>query len=417
MRWAVPAASALWMASVGTFTAAAAAPPVAAPASVASPAAGFSALGARALLLIAERSGATVFAKNANAELAIASTTKLMTAYVTLQREPLDARLTEQPYAAGLGESLAPVPVGAQLSVADMLRAMLLPSGNNVAYSLSVDVGGSESNFVAMMNAAAAKLNLGRTHYTTPIGLDTPGDNYSTAGDLARLARVLMRNPLFREVVDEPSARLADGVVVANRNTLVGTYPWVVGVKTGNTTDAGECLVGAAKLNGVRLISVVLGAPSAAASAADTLALLRYGLSLYRSVPIATAGHAYATVPVQGRSRPVRLIARRSLSLVIARTVAIHAALDDVPDRLVGPLAAGTVEGSIEVSENGRLVQSVALVTASAVPAPPPPALSAPPAEPIAWLAGGGGLTAILLGCSLLRMRRRATRCALGMQR
>jgi D-alanyl-D-alanine carboxypeptidase (penicillin-binding protein 5/6) len=113
-----------------------------------------------------------------------------------------------------------------------MLRAMLLPSGNNVAYSLSVDVAGSTAAFVGEMNAAAAALGLGRTHYTTPIGLDTPPGNYSTATDLARLARVLMRDQLVREIVDEPSARLADGIVVDNRNDLVGTYPWVVGVKT-----------------------------------------------------------------------------------------------------------------------------------------------------------------------------------------
>ena len=165
-----------------------------------------------------------------------------------------------------------------------MLRAMLLPSGNNVAYSLAVDVGGSTRNFVSLMNAWAAVLGLGRTHFTTPIGLDTPGGNYSTAIDLARLTRVLLRDPLVSAIVGQSRARLADGVVVGNRNDLVGAYPWVVGVKTGSTAAAGECLVAAASLNGVHLISVVLGAPSAAARDADTLALLRYGLSLFRSV-------------------------------------------------------------------------------------------------------------------------------------
>jgi len=357
IRWGALLAAALWLASAASAGAGADAT------------AALAALPARAMVLMQEGSGAIAYGRDANAELPIASTTKLMTAYITLQHEPLDAELLEQPYDPGPGESLAPVPAGTRLSVPDMLRAMLLPSGNNVAYSLSIDVGGSESRFVAMMNAAAAKLALGRTHYTTPVGLDTPPGNYSTANDLARLARVLMRDRLFREIVDERSATLADGIVVANRNDLLA-YPWVVGIKTGNTSDAGECLVGAARRDGVRLISVVLGTPSEAARDADTLALLRYGLGLYRSARIAFAGRTYASVPVVGRLRPVALIAARSSTLVLARNVDLRASLE-LPSRLQGPIAAGTVEGAIAVSENGRRVESVPLVTATAVPAPP----------------------------------------------
>jgi D-alanyl-D-alanine carboxypeptidase (penicillin-binding protein 5/6) len=359
----VPALGVLWLLNLGGGASAAVAPAVST--------AQLAALPAAAVALIVQSSGAIVYARNANAELAIASTTKLMTAYVTLEHEPLDAQLVVQPYDPGPGESLAPVPVGTRLSVPDMLRAMLLPSGNNIAYSLAIDVAGSVSGFVAMMNADAAALHMGRTHYSTPIGLDTPGDNYSTATDLSILARTVMRNPLIREIVDERSATLSDGVVVTNRNDLLSAYPWVVGVKTGNTFDAGECLVGAAKLDGVRLISVVLGAPSEAARDADTLALLRYGLSSYRSAAIAIAGRTYASVPVESRSAPAQLIATRTVSLVVARTATLHASLD-VPERLVGPIPAGSVEGSIEVTENGRALESVPLVTAAAVPAPPP---------------------------------------------
>jgi D-alanyl-D-alanine carboxypeptidase (penicillin-binding protein 5/6) len=395
IRWALPAATALWI-GIGAGGAAAASP--------------LAALPARALVLIAQGSGSILFAEHASDELPIASTTKLMTAYVTEERTQAGELLREQPYVAGAGESLAAVPAGAQLTVADMLRAMLLPSGNNVAYSLAVDVGGSTRNFVSLMNRWAAVLGLGRTHFTTPIGLDTPGGNYSTALDLARLTRVLLRDPLVRTIVAESSARLADGIVVANRNDLVGAYPWVVGVKTGSTAAAGECLVAAASLNGVHLISVVLGAPSYAARDADTLALLRYGLSLLRSVPITIRGHTYATVRVEGRRRPARLIARRSLRLVLARSVRLHVSLDGVPARLVGPLPAGKVEAWIHVRENGRLVRSVPLVTAAAVPAPRPIAQGA-----LGWLAaGGGGLTVIVLGCSLPLMRRRALRSAPG---
>jgi len=124
------------------------------------------------------------------------------------------------------------VPAGTELSVPDMLRAMLLPSGNNVAYSLAIDVAGSTGAFVAEMNGCR-RVTEARPHALhDAIGLDSPPGNYSTATDLARLATVLMRDKVFRQIVDEPSARLADGIVVDNRNDLVGTYPWVVGVKT-----------------------------------------------------------------------------------------------------------------------------------------------------------------------------------------
>jgi len=399
MRRAVPAAAALWIGIGASATAVAAPPP------------GLAELPARALVLIARGSGKVLFAEHANDELPIASTTKLMTALVTVEREQAAQTLVEQPYAAGVGESLADVPAGGRLSLADMLRAMLLPSGNNVAYSLAVDIGGSVARFVSMMNTLAALLDLGRTHFTTPIGLDTPGDNYSTATDLARLARVVLRDPLIAKIVDQTSARLADGVVVDNRNDLVGAYRWIVGVKTGSTQDAGQCLVAAASLNGVHLISVVLGAPSEAARDADTLALLRYGLSLFRSVPVAVAGRVYASIPVTGRSRPARLIARRSLRVVLARSVRLHVSLNVVGARLVGPLRAGTVEGAIRVHENGRVVRSVALVTAAAVPAPRPVVQQGA----LGWIAAGGaGLTIIVLGCSLPLMRRRAMRSAAG---
>jgi D-alanyl-D-alanine carboxypeptidase (penicillin-binding protein 5/6) len=221
----------------------------------------------------------------------------------------------------------------------------------------------------------------------------------------------VLRDPLIAKIVDQTSARLADGVVVDNRNDLVGAYRWIVGVKTGSTQDAGQCLVAAASLNGVHLISVVLGAPSEAARDADTLALLRYGLSLFRSVPVAVAGRVYALIPVTGRSRQARLIARRSLRVVLARSVRLHVSLNVVAARLVGPLRAGSVEGAIRVHENGRVVQSVALVTAAAVPAPRPVVQQGA----LGWIAGGAaGLTIIVLGCSLPLMRRRAMRSAPG---
>jgi D-alanyl-D-alanine carboxypeptidase (penicillin-binding protein 5/6) len=360
------------------------------------------AIDAREAILIETDLGKTLFSRHARREAPIASTTKLMTAYVTLEREPLTRVLVEQPYDAGPGESLAHLPAGGRYSVADLLRAMLLPSGNDVANSLAIDVGGTVPRFVAQMNGAARRLGLRGTHYATPVGLDTPG-NYSTARNLAVLAEDLLRDPFFAAVVHEPNAYLPGGVEVTNHEGyLYAEYPFLVGVKSGHTAAAGYCFVGAASWHGVHLISVVLGDPTQAERDEDTIDLLRYGLALYHHVPFAVKGRAYKEVSVSGSAQPVALVAERDGGLVLARGEPVEVSFVGVPSDLQGPLAAGTPEGSLDVSEDGQLALSVPLVTAAALAAPAPSA---------------GGLYAVALpvllvlaGCSLMAMRGRLRR-------
>ncbi len=229
---------------------------------------------------------------------AIASTTKMMTAYVAITHASTGRVLTVQPYTPAPEETVAGLRVGQRLSVHDLLKAMLLPSGGDAAHTLAVDLGGSTERFVGWMNAAARRLGMRHTHYATPVGLDTPG-NYSTAADLARLAVVLMRDSTIASVVGVHSARLTDGQVVVNHNDLIGRYPFVIGVKTGHTLDASYCLVSAARRGDALLIGVVLGDPSEATRDSDTLALLRYGLTHYRRgkplPPPALAQEVHAT--------------------------------------------------------------------------------------------------------------------------
>jgi len=360
------------------------------------------ALAAREAILIETDNGSTVYALHPDRKVAIASTTKLMTAYVTLEFEALTHKLVEQPYDAGPGESLAHLPAGARYSVADLLRAMLLPSGNDVAHSLAIDVGGTTGHFVSLMNAAAAKLGLTDTHFTTPVGLDTPG-NYSTAADLATLAGDLLHDPFFAAVVREQSAYLPGGIEVSNTNDLIGHYPFVVGVKTGHTADAGYCLVGAASWHGVHLISVVLGDPTDGGRDDDTLALLRYGLYLYHDVHVAVKGRSYTSVAENGSTtQKVGLVAASGASLILSRADTLDVSFTGVPTQLQGPIAAGTAEGEMEVSENGKLVQSIPLVTQAAVPSPPSSSTLLYVAVIIVLAALGG--------CSLRWRRRRASR-------
>jgi D-alanyl-D-alanine carboxypeptidase (penicillin-binding protein 5/6) len=328
-------------------------------------------LTARSAFLVQPDTRDVVYARNADQPRAMASTTKLMTALLALERLDLSDVLTVVPYTPGPAESLAGLKPGERISAADLLRALLLPSGNDAAETLAVDIAGSQSRFVALMNQRARELGLRSTHYANPVGLDQPG-NRSSARDLVELALVLRRNAFFRRTTNEPRAtlHLRDGrrLVLVNRNTLVGRVPYVDGVKTGHTLDAGYVLVGSATRDGVNVVSVVMGEPSEAARDADTLALLRYGLARYRRVlPVAgRARLAVAKVADQGSAR-VALVAARPVSLVVRRGERPRVRLVGVPSDVSGPLAAGTPEGGAEVVAGGRVLARVPLVTARAV--------------------------------------------------
>ncbi len=297
-----------------------------------------------------------------------------MTAWVAVHHARPSDVLTVQPYAASPGESLSGIAAGERLTLADLLRAMLLPSGNDIAHTLAVDLGrGSPERFIAWMNDAARRLGMFNSHFSTPIGLDRP-DNYSSAADLERLADAVLGQPLLASVVAQRSARLADGRVVVNRNDLLFARPWIVGLKTGSTAAAGECLVGAARRDGTTVISVVLGEPTVAARDADSLTLLRAGLAAYRAERPVRTGVVYARVPVLGRpGERVRLFAARPLTLFVAAasTARTTVTLRDVAASASGPLPAGARLGEIDVHRGGRIVARTALVTRAALAAPP----------------------------------------------
>jgi D-alanyl-D-alanine carboxypeptidase (penicillin-binding protein 5/6) len=370
------------------------------------------ALDIRSGSLIEASTGQQLYALNPGRELAIASTTKIMTALVTLEHARLSQVFEDPAYYLAAGDSQIGLVPGERMNVHDLLIALLLPSADDAAEDLAVGVGrGSVSRFVAMMNSEAARIGLHHTHYSTPIGLDTP-DNYSTASDLVTLTRYVMRSqPFFRRVTSLDRARIRIGSrwrVVTNLNSLVGRVPWVTGVKTGHTIDAGYVLVGSGTRNGMRLISAVLGAPSEAARESDTLALLRYGFGAFRlRTPIA-AGAVLARRPETGfAGRQAELIAGSTVRRVLPGTARIRVVIR-TPKHLRGPLLAGSLVGSAAVLADGRALASVALRLRRGIAAPPTGMLS--------WL-GPGGVTLLLVGLlltvgGLLHMRRRGRRQA-----
>jgi D-alanyl-D-alanine carboxypeptidase (penicillin-binding protein 5/6) len=330
------------------------------------------AVDARAWLLVDADTGKRLAAHDQNRPRAIASTTKLMTAYLALERLPLRRRLTAADYRPTTGESLLGLKPGERDTVRDLLYGLLLPSGNDAAVTLAVGVAGSVPAFVRMMNRAARRLGLRNTHYATPVGLDSPG-NYSTARDLVRLATILLRDRRFAHIVNTPAATLRDGRRVRhveNTNDLLESVPWVDGVKTGYTADAGYVLVSAARRHGVRLISAVLGAPTMADRDADGLELLRYGFSLYHAKTVLARGEPAAHVRAAYSPTPLPLEPVRDVRVWTRRGQGSGLRIR-APGEVEGPLARGRRLGVAVVRRSGRPAARVPLVTGRSLPSPP----------------------------------------------
>jgi D-alanyl-D-alanine carboxypeptidase (penicillin-binding protein 5/6) len=252
------------------------------------------------------------------------------------------------------------------------MTAMLVPSADDAADDLAYNVGGhSVARFIAMMNQGARKLGLTHTHYSTPIGLDTPG-NYSSASDLVKLAGYLLeRYPFFARVVGLPHAVLKTGNhprYVISRNDLVGRVPWIHGVKTGHTSKAGYVLVAEGRRHGMTLLSAVLGTPSEAARDRSTLALLDWGYANFRLDRPVTAGAVLARPTANGYSdRHAPVIAARNFSWVVPRGGGLRVTLN-VPHDLSGPLKRHARVGTATVLDGARPVGHVGLLLERALP-------------------------------------------------
>jgi D-alanyl-D-alanine carboxypeptidase (penicillin-binding protein 5/6) len=319
-------------------------------------------------ILVEESTGHELYGVSPNAELAIASATKLMTALVTLHHvSHLDEVFTAPDWYASSADSQIGLVPGDRMTVHDLMLAMMLPSADDAAEDLADNVGGgSVARFVGMMNANARALGLRQTHYSTPIGLDTPG-NYSSAADLVKLAGYLLeRNRFFARIVAEPSATLDTGPAhyVANRNDLVAEYPWIKGVKTGHTNDAGYVLVAAGEQHGMTLLSAVLGTDSEASRDANTLALLDWGFAHFHMATLVRAGQVLARPAIIDQSgKHAAVIARAGFRDVLQNGVRGLVKVY-VPRQLPAPLARHAVVGYALVRAGGRTLARIPLILA-----------------------------------------------------
>ena len=299
----------------------------------------------------------------------MASTTKLMTAYLALHRLPLGKLLTAPPYYPIAGESLLGLQPGERVSVRDLLYGLLLPSGNDAAVTLADGVAGFTSGFVREMNTTARHLGLDDTSYANPIGLDAPS-NYTSPRDLADLTIALRRDALFRRIVNTAHVTLQTGDharAITNRNTLLLTHPWINGVKTGYTPDAGNVLVATGTRKGATLLSVVMGEPTEASRDDDSLALLDYGFSLYRRIDAVHRGDRVGSAEVpNAEGTRVPLVASRSVEATVRRGQSVDVALK-APAAVDAPIRRGERLGTAVAIVDGQPVGRVAATAPHAV--------------------------------------------------
>ncbi len=362
---------------------------------------------ARAWALIDARTGEVLASHAVGRRLPVASTTKLMTAYVALHELPLNKVVRAAPYVPEYGESLLGLRPGQRISVRDLLYGLILRSGNDAAYDLARAAAGSEERFVSQMNRYAAALGLSHTHYANPIGLDQRG-NHSSAGDLVALTRRLLRIPAFAGIAASRSALLRSVQPprrIASINELLSLAPWVNGVKTGHTFGARYVLVGSGRRKGVELIAAVVGTETDEERFDDTLGLLEYGFSGYRKrVPI-QAGQAFAKPSIRYSGGELPLRAARTVAVGLRRGQRLAVRVE-APDRVQGPLRRGARLGRAVVLVDGLRAASVPLWAGRAVPkASALDRVRSFLADNLLWIVLA--LSAILIAAVLLRRHRR----------
>ena len=327
-------------------------------------------------LLIDARNGEVLVEHNADERLPPASLTKMMTAYIA-ERELAEGRASFEDMvpisvkAWKTGGSRTFVREGTEVRFEDLLRGIIIQSGNDASVAIAEYIAGSEDVFADVMNQTAASLGMTNTQFLNSTGLPAEG-HYSTARDLAILAaRTIEDYPETYSIYAEKSFTY-NGIRQANRNTLLFRDPTVDGLKTGHTEEAGYCLVASAVRDDFRLSSVVVGSDNETARAQETTKLMQYGFRYFSGKTVFAANEVLPESARKvwfGEADSVELATVDPLyvTLPLGRESAIQATLD-APESLDAPLVAGDVVGTVKIMLGDRVLAESAVAVASDIP-------------------------------------------------
>lgn len=321
---------------------------------------------AAASILIESTSGAILFAKNAEQRRAPASTTKIMTAIVALERGDLKKIITVSRRAARTGGSTIHLKTGDRLSLKELLEGMMLRSGNDGSMAVAEGVAGSIECFTELMNLKAKEIGALNTNFRNPHGLRAPS-HYTTALDLALMSRYGLANRKFANLVKKKTAtleweELRKSMEVRNTNRLLWYLEGADGVKTGTTNEAGHCLVASATRDDKQLIAVVLNSGD---RWGDCQRLLEYGFQEFDIIKIAASRRHVAKIKIKnGWPRYINLYPRSDLNAVVRKEKAdsIEPKITIFSDPVVAPINPGQPLGKIGFYYQGKLVNEVDLI-------------------------------------------------------
>jgi D-alanyl-D-alanine carboxypeptidase (penicillin-binding protein 5/6) len=360
-------------------------------------------LHAASAILVDAVSGQVLYARNADLPRPMASTTKIMTALLFVENTRDSDSVTASNYACTTHESSLHLKPGEKLTAHDLLCAILMRSANDACVVAAEKVAGSEAAFVEQMNARAAAIGATHTHFTNPHGLHDP-DHYTTARDLALIARAAMQEPRIAAVVGTRACVIkrsmnSKDVHLTNHSRFLGHFPGADGVKTGWTVPAGKCYVGSATWGRWRLLSVVLKSPD---YVRETALLMKYGFLNFEPHVVARAGDAAGFCPVQDGLRPfVSMNVRNGVQVVTRKGETPQIELRREVSPVSAPIAVGQTVGSLAACVHDRVLSSSPLVATEASSHTPVAALSAHRSRP--WNGFLFGATILATGLVSLR--------------
>ncbi|MFI8553928.1 D-alanyl-D-alanine carboxypeptidase family protein [Psychrobacter sp. NPDC077938] len=324
-----------------------------------------------AYVLMDYNTGEILAQKNANEALPPASLTKMMTSYIIEQRlasgdlkEDEQVLMSPNAWCRGSSsQSCMYVPVNKTASVIDMLRGIIIQSGNDASKAMAEHIAGSEASFAILMNEQAQKIGMENSNFVNATGMPDEG-HLASALDLSKLARAIIKNSGDYYSIYAEKEFTYNGITQGNRNALLITDPTVDGLKTGHTDAAGYCLVASSNREGMRLISVIMGTKSQQARADQSRELLNWGFGHFTTVTKAPTGQFVSKLPVWfGEADEVELATGDNLQILTSKTQKNKiTTVVDIPESLEAPIKKGQEVGKMMAVIDGKAVASVPII-------------------------------------------------------